>query len=140
MLAPTGALPQPAEALDASGDVAYETEIVVAVETLNVDAASFRQMEEASGGDPDGVGRLVMETVRRRGKQHNPVTGSGGMLLGTVARVGALAQGRGFSVGARIATLASLSLTPLSLTKIRAVRRGDRRARWRGRARDKGPA
>lgn len=122
VIAPKGALPQPAEVLDASGDVAYETEIVVAVETLNVDAASFRQMEDASGGDPEGVGRLVMETVRRRGKQHNPVTGSGGMLLGTVARVGALVQDRGFSPGDRIATLASLSLTPLSLGAIRAVR------------------
>jgi L-erythro-3,5-diaminohexanoate dehydrogenase len=80
-------------------------------------------MEEATGGgDPAAVGRLVMETVARRGKQHNPVTGSGGMLLGTVRRVGALAADRGLSPGDRVATLASLSLTPLSLTRIKAVR------------------
>lgn len=122
VISPAGALPQPAEKLDAGGETAYETEIVVDVETLNVDAASFRQMEEASGGDQDGVARLVLETVRRRGKQHNPVTGSGGMLLGTVRSVGALVQGRGFRPGDRVATLASLSLTPLAIERVRAVR------------------
>jgi L-erythro-3,5-diaminohexanoate dehydrogenase len=122
VIRPKGALPQPAEVLDASGDVAYDTELVVDVETLNVDAASFRQMEEATGGALDAVGDLVLETVRRRGKQHNPVTGSGGMLLGTVRSVGALVRGRGFRPGDRVATLASLSLTPLSLSHIRAVR------------------
>ena len=122
VLSPKGALPQPADVLDATDGVVYESEIAVDVETLNIDAASFRQMEEASGGDPDAVGRLVLETVRRRGKQHNPVTGSGGMLLGTVRRVGSLAGDRGLRAGDRIATLASLSLTPLSLTRVRAVR------------------
>jgi L-erythro-3,5-diaminohexanoate dehydrogenase len=122
VIAPVGALPQPAERLDNDLGREFATEIEIAVETLNVDAASFRQMEEASGGSPEGVAALVMETVRRRGKQHNPVTGSGGMLLGTVRRVGALAEGRGFRVGDRIATLASLSLTPLALEEVRAVR------------------
>ncbi|APR80305.1 3,5-diaminohexanoate dehydrogenase [Minicystis rosea] len=122
VIAPKGALPQPAERLDARDDTLYETEITVDVETLNVDAASFRQMEEATDGTPEAVGRRVMETVERRGKQHNPVTGSGGMLLGTVRRVGALVRDRGFSPGDRIATLASLSLTPLSVRSIRAVR------------------
>ena len=113
---------QPAEKLDADTTNEFATEIIVDVATLNIDAASFRQMEEASGGDPEGVGRLVMETVKRRGKQHNPVTGSGGMLLGVVERVGEVAEGRGFRPGDRVATLASLSLTPLSLRRVLAVR------------------
>ena len=71
VLAPHGALPQPADRLDAGDDPVYETEIAVDVETLNIDAASFRQMEEAGGATPTAVGRLVLETVRRRGKQHN---------------------------------------------------------------------
>ncbi|WP_437561865.1 L-erythro-3,5-diaminohexanoate dehydrogenase [Sorangium sp. So ce542] len=122
VLDPPGALPQPAARLDADASRSFETEIVVEVQTLNIDAASFRQMEEASFGSPDGVARLVLETVARRGKQHNPVTGSGGMLLGVVRRVGSLAEHRGVAVGDRVATLASLSLTPLSLRRIVAVR------------------
>jgi L-erythro-3,5-diaminohexanoate dehydrogenase len=89
---------------------------------LNVDAASFRQMEEASGGDPRGVEALVLETVRRRGKLHNPVTGSGGMLLGRVVRVGEDVVDRGYRIGDRIATLASLSLTPLAVERVLAIR------------------
>lgn len=122
VLEPLGVLPQPAWRLDADASRGFATEIVVDVATLNVDAASFRQMEEASSGEPGGVARLVLETVAKRGKQHNPVTGSGGMLLGTVRSVGELAAARGFVPGDRVATLASLSLTPLSLERIASVR------------------
>lgn len=121
VVAPVGALPQPAERVDNDFSRLFATEILVDVDILNVDAASFRQMEEAGGG-PEGVPDLVRATVARRGKQHNPVTGSGGMLLGRVAWVGEKARGRGVVPGDRVATLASLSLTPLSLVRIDAVR------------------
>jgi L-erythro-3,5-diaminohexanoate dehydrogenase len=123
VLEPRGALPQPAWRLDNDPTRRFETEIHVAVETLNIDAASFRQMEAAGGGSDEDIARSVRETVEKRGKQHNPVTGSGGMLLGRVTWVGSGAQGRGFSVGDRVATLASLSLTPLVLSDVIAVRR-----------------
>ncbi len=92
------------------------------VETLNVDAASFRQMEEAEKV-AGSVAAQVMQTVRERGKQHNRVTGSGGMLLGRVVE---LAPGRpvgeAIAVGDRVASLVSLSLTPLRIDEVRAVR------------------
>jgi len=122
VLEPTTSLPQPAWRLDNDPTRSFETEILLDVETLNIDAASFRQMEEASGGDPDGVARLVLETIEKRGKQHNPVTGSGGMLLGRVRRVGSAVEDRGFRPGDRVATLASLSLTPLRIERILKVR------------------
>ncbi len=123
VLEPKGALPQPAWRLDNDVKRRFETEVHVAVETLNIDAASFRQMEAASRGSDAGIAELVRQTVETRGKQHNPVTGSGGMLLGRVAWVGTAAQGRGVAVGDRVATLASLSLTPLALRSVHAVRR-----------------
>ena len=63
----------------------------------------------------------------QRGKMHNPVTGSGGMLMGTISQVvSALkgqpnSQGHSPRVGMRIATLVSLSLTPLRLKKIHSI-------------------
>jgi L-erythro-3,5-diaminohexanoate dehydrogenase len=92
----------------------------LAVETLNVDAASFRQMEgDDEGGD---VGAQVLATVRDRGKQHNPVTGSGGMLLGRVLQIAGGRTEADIAVGDRVATLVSLSLTPLRVDSISAIR------------------
>jgi len=115
-------LPQRATRLDNDPEKVFESEIVVDVETLNIDAASFRQMDDEAKGELAGIGRIVMRTVEQRGKQHNPVTGSGGMLLGKVRRVGALVRERGVAPGDRVATLASLSLTPLKLERVVEVR------------------
>jgi L-erythro-3,5-diaminohexanoate dehydrogenase len=122
VLEPQGSLPQPAWRLDNDGSLRFDTEIHVAVEALNIDAASFHQMEGVAAAKQIAIADQVLETVAKRGKQHNPVTGSGGMLLGRVIWVGPAARARGFQEGERVATLASLSLTPLALTAVHAVR------------------
>ena len=58
------------------------------MERLNIDSASFRQISEEAGGDPDRIAAIIRRIVDERGKMHNPVTGSGGMLIGTVREVG----------------------------------------------------
>ena len=122
VLEPHGSLPQAARKVDNDFSKLYETELLIDVETLNIDAASFRQMEEATDGEgTHGVVRLVKETIASRGKQHNPVTGSGGMLLGRVARIGSARKGDAAKVGDRIATLVSLSLTPLRVDEVKEV-------------------
>lgn len=124
---PKGALPQPARRVDNDFSRIYAGELLLAVDTLNVDAASFRQMEEAGAKIGEGpevaVSRLVLETVAARGKQHNPVTGSGGMLLGRVLQAAPdRADAAVLRPGDRVATLVSLSLTPLRVDRILAVR------------------
>ena len=54
----------------------------------------------------------VLEIVATRGKMQNPETGSGGMLVGTVEEVGEESP-LGLAVGDKVATLVSLTLTPL---------------------------
>ena len=122
---PAGAaLPQAARVLDAGAEL-WPDEVRIDVETLNLDAASFRQLREKHDGDGDAVRAEVLGIVAERGKMQNPVTGSGGMLIGTVAEVGPDSP-LGLAVGDRVATLVSLSLTPLTLT--------DGLARWDGRS------
>ena len=111
VLEPPGVLPQAADRLDTDRTL-WSDEVRVRVERLNLDAASFRQLEGKHGGDGDAVRREVLEIVRSRGKMHNPVTGSGGMLVGTVEEVGPDSP-LGLRPGDRIATLVSLTLTPL---------------------------
>ena len=109
-----GVLPQAAWRLDPDPAI-WPDEVRVRVDRLNLDAASFRQLREASGGDPDALRAAVLEIIASRGKMHNPVTGSGGMLTGVVDEVGSSSP-LGLKPGDRIATLVSLSLTPLAVT------------------------
>jgi L-erythro-3,5-diaminohexanoate dehydrogenase len=104
-------LPQAAQRLDTRREI-WPDEVRVRVETLNLDAASFRQLETKHRHHGDAVRREVLEIVATRGKMQNPVTGSGGMLIGTVEEVGPDSP-LGLEVGDHIATLVSLSLTPL---------------------------
>lgn len=113
-------LPQPAWRLD-SRPVCYDNELLIDVLRLNIDSASFSQLKEEAGGDPEAVKRRIAEIVRERGKMHNPVTGSGGMLIGRVVEVGPRFPDQHLQVGDKIATLVSLTLTPLHLKSIEDV-------------------
>ena len=124
VLAPQGVLPQAAERLDTRRELA-DDEVRVRVERLNLDAASFRQLERKHGGDGDKVRAEVLDIIGTRGKMQNPETGSGGMLVGTVEEVGP-ASPLGLAVGDRVATLVSLTLTPLVIE--------DDLAKWDGRS------
>ncbi|MEP6630863.1 MAG: L-erythro-3,5-diaminohexanoate dehydrogenase [Lapillicoccus sp.] len=107
-------LPQAADRLDPRPEL-WPDEVRIAVETLNLDAASYRQLAQKHAGDGAAVRAEVLDIVATRGKMQNPVTGSGGMLVGTVAEVGPESP-LGLAVGDRVATLVSLSLTPLCIT------------------------
>jgi L-erythro-3,5-diaminohexanoate dehydrogenase len=124
VLEPAGVLPQAGRRLDADPAIGPD-EVRISVQRLNLDAASFRQLSEACAGDGDAVRAAVLDIVRARGKMQNPVTGSGGMLIGVVDAVGPESP-LGLAVGQRVATLVSLTLTPLCLT--------DDLAGWDGRS------
>jgi L-erythro-3,5-diaminohexanoate dehydrogenase len=124
VLDPPGVLPQAARRVDPDPAIGPD-EVRIAVERLNLDAASFRQLSEAHAGDGAAVRAAVLEIINERGKMQNPVTGSGGMLIGVVDAVGPESP-LGLRPGQRVATLVSLTLTPLRIT--------DGLAGWDGRS------
>jgi len=118
---PQGALPQSALKLDASVPI-YENELLIEAQYLNLDSASFRQIEEACKGNERKMAKMIRKIVRKRGKMQNPVTGSGGILVGKVAEVGSFFKGsQRLEEGAQIASLVSLTLTPLVVTEVLGV-------------------
>ena len=124
VIEPKGVLPQPANKIDNNMDEIYDNEILINVQTLNVDSASFTQIKEQAGGDESKIAEIMLDSVAKQGKHRNPVTGSGGMLLGTVEKIGTALEGKtDLKVGDKIATLVSLSLTPLRIDKIKAIRK-----------------
>ncbi len=114
-------LPQAADRLDNSLPI-WNNEILIDVERLNIDAASFVQMEQESAHDRSKIAATILANLERRGKQQNRVTGSGGMLVGKVRQVGSRYKGAlSVKPGDRIATLVSLTLTPLHLESIQTI-------------------
>ncbi|SHJ71379.1 L-erythro-3,5-diaminohexanoate dehydrogenase [Geosporobacter subterraneus DSM 17957] len=123
VIEPAGALPQPAKKIDNTMEL-YDNEILVNVQTLNIDSASFTQIKEQAEGDLEKIKEIMLSIVAERGKHQNPVTGSGGMLIGTVEKIGSALEGKiDLKVGDKIATLVSLSLTPLRIDEIVEIRK-----------------
>ena len=122
VIEPKGVLTQAAYKIDNNMDEIYSNEILCNVTALNIDSASFTQIEEACGGDEKKIGEMIMGIVAERGKQQNPVTGSGGMFMGNVAQIGNDLKGKiDLKEGDKIVSLVSLSLTPLRIDKIKAI-------------------
>ena len=124
VIEPKGVLTQAAWKLDNDMSKHYSNEIICDVISLNVDSASFTQISEACGGDEKKIGEMIMGIVAERGKQQNPVTGSGGMFIGKVAYIGEDLLAKpdfNLKVGDKIASLVSLSMTPLRIDRIKAI-------------------
>lgn len=129
-----GGLPQPAEKIDNNMEI-YDNEILIDVKTLNIDSASFTQIKEEAGGDEKEIAKIMKRIVDNRGKHHNPVTGSGGMLVGVVEEIGEdLKDEIDLEVGDEIATLVSLSLTPLLIEEILEIRKDTDQVDIKGKA------
>ena len=94
VISPKGVLPQPADVIDNDMEI-YDNEIKIAVKTLNIDSASFTSVvdhacgkkptDDLSADDIEKIKETMLGIVAKAGKHKNPWTGSGGMLIGTVA-------------------------------------------------------
>lgn len=115
VLHPAGVLPYQAQRLEMETPL-RPSEVRVSVEKLNLDSASFYQLNQAAQGDLDALKASILKIVSERGKMHNPVTGSGGVLIGTVSEVGTARSD--LRVGDRLVTLVSLTTTPLRLVSL----------------------
>ncbi|WP_027633327.1 L-erythro-3,5-diaminohexanoate dehydrogenase [Clostridium hydrogeniformans] len=122
VLEPQGVLTQAAYKIDNKMEI-FSNEILVDVHALNIDSASFTQIEEEANGDITKIKEKIMAIVNERGKMQNPVTGSGGMFIGTVCEIGEDLKDRDLKVGDKIASLVSLSLTPLKIEEILDVKK-----------------
>lgn len=131
VIEPQGALPQESWKLDNS-PIIWANEILVELEALNIDAASFTQMknvclaaegDSSYNGDSNHIANCIakraMEIVNERGKHHNPETGSGGVFLGRIKEIGeALNDKVSIVKGDQVVSLVSLTITPLFLSSV----------------------
>ncbi|GAA0712376.1 L-erythro-3,5-diaminohexanoate dehydrogenase [Paraclostridium ghonii] len=127
-------LPQPAKKINNEMNL-YDNEILIDVQALNIDSASFTQIEEECNHDIEKIKARILEIVEEKGKMQNPVTGSGGMLIGTIEKIGSDLEGNiDLKIGDKIATLVSLSLTPLKIEEIVDIKPDIDRVEIKGKA------
>lgn len=120
VLEPQGVLPQAAQKLDNAMEI-FDNELLIDVDTLNIDSASFTQLKQACERNTTLMKQMILSIVNERGKMQNPVTGSGGMLIGTIKEVGSNFPNQSLKAGDKIATLVSLTLTPLNIKQIKHI-------------------
>jgi len=134
VISPIGGLPQAADVVSNDPEI-FDNEILVDVEALNIDSASFRQLKEEACGDPEKMKQRILSIVEQSGKMKNPVTGSGGVLIGRIEQIGSDLTGKTEGkIGDRIVTMVSLSMTPLKLEAIEAIHMATDRVDVRGKA------
>ncbi|MGL5346161.1 MAG: L-erythro-3,5-diaminohexanoate dehydrogenase [Peptostreptococcaceae bacterium] len=127
-------LPQPAYKIDNNMEI-YDNEILIDVSALNIDSASFTQIEIECEHNIEKIKNKILEIVEEKGKMQNPVTGSGGMLIGTIEEIGKDLEGKiDLKIGDKIATLVSLSLTPLKIDEIIDIKPDIDRVEIKGKA------
>lgn len=132
VIEPIGVLPQAADKIDAT-PICYDNEIMIDVDVLNIDSASFHQIKEACDHDEAKMKMMISSIVKEKGKMQNPVTKSGGMLIGKIKEIGKDVKHHA-KVGDLIATLVSLSLTPLMIDDIISINLSNEQVKIKGTA------
>lgn len=133
VIEPMGILPQAAFKID-STPICYDNECLIEVNTLNIDSASFHQIKEACNQNTELMKEMILGIVKNQGKMQNPVTKSGGMLIGSVKEVGKDFSGKDLKPGVKLATLVSLSLTPLHIEEIISINITNEQVKIKGQA------
>lgn len=133
VIEPKGVLPQTATVID-NEPVCHPNECLIDVNVLNIDSASFRQIKDSCDHDEMKMKDMILGIVKKQGKMQNPVTKSGGMLIGTVSKVGKAFHDQNLKPGMKIATLVSLSLTPLMIEEIHSINMSNEQVRITGKA------
>lgn len=122
VIKPVGLLPQAADKIDNDTEI-WSNEILIDVIALQPTATAMHTIKEKCGSDIEAIKKEIMSIVEERGKFQDPVTKSGGMLIGKVKEIGTDMVGKvgDLKVGDKIATLVSLSLTPLKIYEINDI-------------------
>lgn len=125
-------LPQAAKKLD-NTPICYDNELLIEVDVLNIDSASFHQIKTQANNDELKMQEIIKNIITSQGKMQNPVTKSGGMLIGEVKEIGK-DYITDLKIGDKIATLVSLSLTPLYLEDIISINITNEQVKIKGQA------
>lgn len=97
----------------------HPNEMRVSIKKLHLESTSFKQICIESNNNLDKIKDRIIDIVIKRGKLHNPVTDTGGLLFGVVEKIGEEYDNQyGLAVGDEIICNASLAAIPLYISRI----------------------
>lgn len=118
---PRDVLPTTAWKVD-NRPVVERHEMRVRLRRMMIEPTSFKQISAESGGDPDRIRHRIMDIVNKRGKMHNPITGTGGVLYGVVDEIGPEYENKsGLQKGDKVMCNSSLASIPLAIESIGGI-------------------
>ncbi len=118
VLEPKFVVPTSAWRLDNSRSIRPD-EIRVSVEKIHLEGTSFKQICTESSNNPEKIRQTIIDIVIRRGKLHNPVTDTGGVLYGVVEAIGDDYDNRyDLKIGDRVICNASITSFPMHIENV----------------------
>lgn len=100
----------------------YPNELRVSIKKLHLEGTSFKQICIESNNNLEKIKDRIIDIVIKRGKLHNPVTDTGGLLYGVVEKIGEEYDNKkGLKVGDEIICNASLAAIPLYISRITKI-------------------
>lgn len=121
VIAPAHVFPASAWELDNSRTL-KSGEMRVNVKKIHIEGTGFRQICQEANNDEEIIKEKINDIVIRRGKLHNPVTDTGGLLYGIIEEIAPDCENsKGLKVGDEIILNASLAGTPLYIDKIHSI-------------------
>ena len=123
VLEPQHVLPTSAWKLDNSRNI-YPNELKVSIKRIHLEGTGFKQICTESNDDEKKIKQSIVDVVIRRGKLHNPVTDTGGLVMGIIEEIGAeYANHQGFEVGDMVICNASAASFPMHIENISLIDR-----------------
>lgn len=132
VLEPQHVLPTSAWRLDNSRNI-YPEELRVSIKRIHLEGTGFKQICTEVNDDEQKIKQQIIDIVIRRGKLHNPVTDTGGLVMGVIEEIGSQYENpQGLKAGDKIICNTSLASVPMYIEDITAVNRAFSQIEARG--------
>lgn len=123
VLEPQHVLPTSAWKLDNNRNI-YPDELKVSIKRIHLEGTGFKQICTESNDDEKKIKQAIIDVVIRRGKLHNPVSDTGGLVMGTIEEIGSEYENwQNFKVGDLVICNASAASMPMHIENITSIDR-----------------